>query len=64
MEIYEKRGRWVVVQGARTYKFATEAEAKEAFGFTARPEVLDALHKVTSEYADTLKELDDGEEEE
>ena len=65
IEIYEKRGRWVVAEpNGRIHKFATEAEAKEAFGFTTRPEVLDSLHKVTSEYANTLKELDDGEEEE
>ena len=45
IEIYEKRGRWVVAEpNGRIHKFATEVEAKEAFGFTARPEVLDSLH--------------------
>ena len=65
IEIYEKRGQWCGRgSDGRLRKFATEIEAKEAFGFSTRPEVLEALQKVTSEYADTLKELDDGEEEE
>jgi len=65
VEIYEKRGRWVVAEpNGKVHKFATEAEAKAAFGFTTRPEVLEALHKVTNDYKGTLEKLEEIEDDE
>lgn len=60
IQIYEKRGQWCARdENGRLRKFATEAAAKEAFGFTSRKEILESLHSVTSGYADVLKDLED-----
>ena len=60
IHIYEKRGKWCARDdNGRLRKFDTEAQAKEAFGFVTRAEILESLHNVTSDYADTLKDLED-----
>lgn len=63
MEVYEKRGRWVVESAEGRKKFATKAEA-EAFAGLAKPaEIEDAEEKSSEieeksseEKADTYKQ--------
>ena len=64
--IYSKRGTWYLKEEGKNIKAFISREAAEAAEASVEvsPQVLDALDKVNSEYPSTLKELDDGEEEE